>query len=257
MDRRICRYISLAQICAKRNNTFEKHIPRIKAWHLHNGREDQAAQLNEYLESGLAPALKQSGADLIGAFATVIGPDAPCYYSLSQFSSLAAFQSSLEHLSADESHQRHLAKLSGSTQFPFVRAESSLLRSFDVFPSAALPESADNRPSRLFELRTYETPSYAALARKVGMFNQGEAQIFERLKMRPVFFGETIVGPRQPNLTYMLSFDNMAARDTLWGAFGSDPEWKMLSAKPELRDSEIVANISNAILRPLRFSLLR
>jgi hypothetical protein len=106
-------------------------------------------------------------------------------------------------------------------------------------------------------LRTYESQSYYTLARKVGMFNNGEMQIFERLKMRPVFFGETIVGPRQPNLTYMLSFDDLAARESLWHDFGSDPAWKALSGHPELMDPEIVANISNVILRPLAFSLIR
>ena len=89
------------------------------------------------------------------------------------------------------------------------------------------------------------------------MFNNGEMQIFERLGMRPIFFGETIVGPKQPNLTYMLSYDSLAARDELWHAFGSDPEWKKLSTQPELKDEQIVANISNVILRPLWFSVIR
>jgi hypothetical protein len=82
-------------------------------------------------------------------------------------------------------------------------------------------------------------------------------QIFERLGMRPVFFGETLVGPRQPNLMYMLSYDDLDARDKLWHAFGTDPEWKKLSTQPQLKDSEIVANISNVILRPLTFSAIR
>jgi hypothetical protein len=89
------------------------------------------------------------------------------------------------------------------------------------------------------------------------MFNNGEMQIFERLGFRPVFFGETIVGPRQPNLMYMLSYANLGERDRLWKAFGSDPEWKKLSSRPELRDTEIVANISNVILAPLDFSPIR
>ena len=29
-----------------------------------------------------------------------------------------------------------------------------------------------------------------------------------------------------PNLMYMTSFDNMAARDEHWKAFSSDPLWK-------------------------------
>jgi len=229
----------------------------LKTWRLHNSAEDQATRLADYFESGLSPALKQSGGALIGAFSNVIGPDGPYYVSLAQFSSLAAFQESLEHLAADVAHQRELKKLSSASQFPFVRVESSLLRSFDGFPAAALPDKEEKRPPRIFEMRTYESPSYFTLTRKVGMFNNGESQIFERLQMRPVFFGETIVGPRQPNLTYMLSFDDLAARENLWHAFGTDPAWKTLSSRPELKDAEIVENISNVILRPLTFSLIR
>jgi hypothetical protein len=55
----------------------------------------------------------------------------------------------------------------------------------------------------------------------------------------------------------MLSYDDLAAREKLWHDFGSDPEWRKLSGKPELKDSEIVANISNVILRPLTFSQTR
>ncbi|MGH9584934.1 MAG: NIPSNAP family protein [Bryobacteraceae bacterium] len=55
----------------------------------------------------------------------------------------------------------------------------------------------------------------------------------------------------------MLSFDSLAAREKLWREFGSDPAWKKLSTQPELKDAQIVENISNAILRPLKFSALR
>jgi hypothetical protein len=60
-----------------------------------------------------------------------------------------------------------------------------------------------------------------------------------------------------PCLTYMLSYDDLAARDRLWKAFGSDPEWQKLRATPGLSDAEIVSNINNTILRPLPFSTIR
>ncbi len=75
-------------------------------------------------------------------------------------------------------------------------------------------------------MRTYESQTFVTLERKIGMFNHGEMQIFERLGMRPVFFGETIVGPKQPNLMYMLSYDDLAAHDRLWHDFGSIPNGK-------------------------------
>jgi hypothetical protein len=89
------------------------------------------------------------------------------------------------------------------------------------------------------------------------MFDNGEIGIFRRLGMRPVFFGQTIVGRDMPNLTYMLAFDDLAHRERAWRAFGADPEWQKLRATPGLSDAEIVSNISSAILRPLPFSPIR
>jgi hypothetical protein len=229
----------------------------VKTWRLHNSAETQAARVADYLEAGLGPALQRAGAKLAGMFSSVIGPDSPYYLSVSEFASLAAMQDALAKLAADDAHERELRKLSAGSGLPFVRVDSSLLRSFDGMPAVAMPEAAEKRPPRIFELRTYESQSFVTLARKIHMFNTGEMQIFERLGMRPVFFGETIVGPRQPNLMYMLSYDDLAARDKLWHDFGSDAEWKKLSAQPQLKDAEIVANISNVILRPLTFSAIR
>ncbi len=234
-------------------NTFLE----IQTWRLHNSAEDQGARVATFLEHGLGPALSRNGAQLAGAFANVIAPDGPYYVTVTQFASLGAMQEVLQKLARDDEYGIAVSRLSAGSGLPFVRVESSLLRSFDVLPEVAIPPAREGGAARIFELRTYESQSFATLKRKVGMFNSGEAKIFERLGMRPVFFGETIVGPRQPNLMYMLSYDDLAARDRLWGEFIKDAEWKKLSARPELKDSEIVANISNVILRPLGFSAVR
>ncbi len=226
----------------------------VKFWHLHNTPEDQSARVSGYLQNGLAPALTRAGAKLAGAFSTVIGPESPCLVTLTEFQSLGEMQQVLIKIKTDAAHQREIEKLGAGPGLPFVRVESSLLRCFDRMPRLNTSAGA---VSRIFELRAYESQSFLTLARKVEMFNNGEMQIFERLGFRPVFFGETFVGPKQPNLMYMLSYDDLAARDRLWQAFINDPEWKKLSGRPELNDSQIVANISNAILAPLTFSEVR
>jgi len=86
------------------------------------------------------------------------------------------------------------------------------------------------------------------------MFETGEAAIFRRLGMSPVFFAQTIVGRNVPNLTYMLCYDDLAAREKLWKDFGADPEWQKLRSAPGNSDAEIVSNISNTILRPAPYS---
>jgi hypothetical protein len=106
-------------------------------------------------------------------------------------------------------------------------------------------------------LRCYESNNATTLARKIKMFESGEIGIFQRLGMRPVFFAETIVGARMPNLVYMLSYDDLASREKLWKAFGADPEWQKMRSAPGNSDAEIVSNISNSLLQPLPFSPVR
>ena len=69
-----------------------------------------------------------------------------------------------------------------------------------------------------------------------------------------MFFGSNLIGQKMPSLTYMLVFENMAAREKNWGQFGGDPEWKTLSTTPGFTDAEIVTNITSFILRPAAFS---
>lgn len=229
----------------------------LKTWRLHNSSENQASRVADYLQKGLGAALSRTQGKLTGAFSNFIGPDGPYYLTLTQYPSLGAMEDALTKLSDDSAHQRELEKLGSGPGLPFVRVESTLLRSFGITPESG-DRSADRKhTSRVFELRTYESQTFTTLRRKISMFTGGEMQIFQRLGMRPVFFGETIVGPKQPNLTYMLSYDDLAARDRLWHDFGSDAEWKKLKSQPQLSDAEIVANISNVILRSLEFSSIR
>lgn len=242
-----------AEVPVTAPNTFLE----IRSYKLHNSFEEQAKHLTDFLESAYQPAIARAGAKLAGAFSTYIGPDSPCLVAITEYASLGGMQAALAQLGADAEYQKQLAFLGGEAGFPYVRIESSLLRSFDGMPHAILASPDEKRPARVFELRTYESHTLATLRRKVNMFNQGEIEVFRKLGMRPVFFGETLVGPRQPNLMYMLSFDDLAAREKLWRDFGADPDWKRISAEPGVSDARVVSNISNAILRPLSFSLVR
>jgi hypothetical protein len=121
-------------------------------------------------------------------------------------------------------------------------------------PKLEVPAQKAAGKSRLFELRTYESHSKKANKKKVEMFNEGELTLFRKHGLAPVFFGETLIGPKQPNLIYLLAFDDMAAKDKNWAAFGGDPEWKKMSTTPGYTDAEIVSNISSVFLKPLACS---
>src|SRR5262249_30606127 len=132
----------------------------------------------------------------------------------------------------------------------YVRVQSSLMVRFSRIPKLEAPK----KQPRIFELRTYESPTKRLNQKKIEMFNTAEIPIFRRTGLRPVFFGETLIGARLPNLTYMITFADMAEREANWAKFGADPEWKKLSSSPEFGDPEMVSDISNVILRPAAHS---
>ena len=125
---------------------------------------------------------------------------------------------------------------------------------FEGMPRLRVPQATAEHRSRMFELRTYESPSAQDHVRKVEMFNSGEFDVFEKAGFWQVFYGDTLIGSRLPNLTYMLAFDSMAARDQCWAAFREDPEWRQLWSTPGITDAEIVSNVTSIILRPTPYS---
>ena len=132
----------------------------------------------------------------------------------------------------------------------YTRFESSLMLAFDGVPRVTVPTLA---ASRVLQLRTYESHNDERALMKIAMFNDGgELAIFRRCSMAPVFFGQTLIGDKLPNLTYLLSFENPAALQAGWGRFGKDPGWQSLRKDPTYKDT--VSHITNLILRPARGS---
>jgi hypothetical protein len=143
-----------------------------------------------------------------------------------------------------------------ATAPPFVRVDSSMLIAFEGWPKLTPPASDPGaaKPKRIFQLRTYESPSYGAHVRKVEMFHKGEFEIFAKAGCRAVFYADTLAGPRMPNLTYMLTFTDIDELNANWAKFVADPDWKKLSTSPRYAYESIVSNISNLILNPLSSS---
>jgi hypothetical protein len=221
---------------------------------LRNTTDNQRVRCAEYLSKTVVPALQKHGAKSTGLFSSSIAPDSPFMLVLSEFASLPAWEETQSRLNGDRDLMAAMEKaLSGPLLYQ--RMEVQLLRSFRGFPAVEVPKPGE-RP-RLFELRTYESNNGLTLRRKIGMFENGEIDIFRKYGLLPVFFGETIAGVKMPNLTYMVAFDNLAAREANWRAFAQSPEWKQLSAKPGLSDGEIVSNITSMLLSPAAGSQIR
>ena len=217
----------------------------------------QMERTSQYLQKVFMPAAQRAGIGPLGFFGPVLAPRAPFILSISSYPSFAAIESAHDKMAADEAFLKGWDAFNTIEDPTYVRMESALLHAFDGWPTLQVPPTTPQRAARIFELRTYESVNEKAGMRKIKMFDDGEAAIFKRLGISPVFFGQTLIGQNLPNLTYMLAFDDLASRDKLWRDFGADPEWHKLRAQPGLSDAEIVSNISNSILRPLAFSPIR
>ncbi len=214
------------------------------------------AKLAKFLETTALPAWNRHGIANVGVFNVMYGPNAPTTYVLLAHNTLASAGMLREKLAGDEKYQTDGAEfLSATLADPgYTRIESSLFKAFSGMPEVAVPAGAAENTPRIFELRIYESHSEAAAIRKVEMFNNGEIPIFLKTGLTPVFFGEAIIGEMLPNLTYMLTFKDMADRDESWGKFIAHPDWKKMSSDPYYKDT--VSNITSFILRPLPFSQL-
>lgn len=212
--------------------------------------------VSDYLGDALLPALERAGIKTVGVFNTIVGPDMPTTWLLIPYAGPDAPAQVERRLAADATFQKGPSALAyraaTAAQPAYVRIESSWLLAMENLPRLAPPDLA--KP-RIFELRTYESPTEAASAKKQEMFTKlGETEIFRRVGLQPVFFGRTLIGPHQPSFTYLLTFPDLAAREAAWKAFSSDPEWQKLRATPGYGDADILSNISSVLLRPAPFS---
>ena len=245
-----------AQAQAPAQSGAARHYIVMRKLFLRNSADNQVAKLTEFLEKAAMPAVQRSGAVAVGFFASQLAPDSPFILALSSYPTLAAYEAAQAKLSGDTAYQSALNAYNSAPGLRFMRFETTLLRGFSGFPTL-VTAAAGAKTSRLFELRTYESDDSASLAKKIRMFNEGEISIFQKTGLDPVFFGETVFGQKQPNLTYMLGYDDWNARDANWKKFLAHPDWIKLRATPGWSDAEIVSNISSMFLRALPFSPVR
>ncbi len=234
--------------------TATREFYQIRRYHLQSG--PQTALTESYFSEALIPALTRMGMGPIGALRLDYGAETPIFYALIPGSSIEALVELDLRLAKDADFMKAAEPFwsAPATAPSFERVDVSLLGAFEGWPRLVPPPASATKAKRIFQLRTYESPSFHDHVRKVEMFHSGEFEIFKNAGCNPVFFSDTLIGPRMPSLTYMLSFANLAELDAKWDVFRNDPAWKKLSADPHFSYAAIVSNITNLILSPLTAS---
>ena len=223
----------------------------LRRYQMRNG--PQAKLAHDYFREALMPALNRLGISPVGVFNVEIGPDSPSFYVLIPSASIETLVTVESRLNRDADYLKAGSAFlnAPAQQAAYVRRESSLMVAFEGKPRLLVPPATAEHRSRMFELRTYESPTDQDHVRKVEMFNSGEFYVFEKAGFWQVFYGDTLIGPRLPNLTYMVCVDDIGEVDAKWVAFRSSPEWKKLSSNPRFNFDPTVTNVSNLIVSAL------
>jgi hypothetical protein len=225
----------------------------LKVYHLKTARQE--ARVDSFLQQQYLPALRAAGVAPIGVFKP-IGNDTAAdrrIYVFTPFSSLKQWEqvgqtTAPKLLAAGGSYENTVYNNPA-----YTRLETIFIKAFDEMTGLVAPKLDAPKSERVYELRSYEGASEKIFRNKVQMFNAGgEIKLFSRLGFNAIFYGEVLFGPKMPNLMYMTSFANMPDREAHWKAFGADPEWKKLSARPEYQNN--VAHIDITFLRPAAYS---
>ncbi len=208
---------------------------RITVYHFKTAEQKQ--ELDNYLETAFLPALHRMGVKNVGVFTPIANDTAADkrIFLIMRGKSLQVFTEMQARLTKDETYQDAAKKYMDAlyNNPPFTRMENILLYAFPDAPLLTLPKLTSVKADRVYEFRSYESPTEKFFHNKVQMFNEGgEVGLFKRLNFNAVFYAEVLAGSNMPNLIYMTSFENMADRDTHWKTFGADPEWKKLSSDP-------------------------
>ncbi|RZK21057.1 MAG: NIPSNAP family containing protein [Hymenobacter sp.] len=240
--------LAAARPAAERPTYFE-----LKVYHLKTARQE--ARVDSFLQQQYLPLLRAAGVGPIGVFKP-IGNDTAAdrrVYIFTPFTSLKQWEQVGKNTASKLRAAGGSYENTAYNNPAYARQETIFIKAFDEMTTLAAPKLATPKSARVYELRSYEGASEKIFRNKVQMFNAGgEIKLFDRLGFNGIFYGEVLFGANMPNLMYLTSFANMPDREAHWKAFGADPEWKRLSARPEYQNN--VSHIDITFLRPAAYS---
>jgi len=230
-----------------------RQLYELRTYHFASAEKQTA--FADFLEKTAIPAFNRAGVQPVGVWKMQakdnpklnLKEDSTDLYVLlphNSFDDLTKFDSKL---AADTAYQKDGAAILNARgrDAAYTRYDSMLLLAMEGAPHIAVPSKS---PTRVMELRTYWSPNPERAKNKLDMFNKGEFQVFNKVGMPGIFYGGAIVGPDQPQLTYMIVHESYEAAAKNWSAFGAHPDWKALN-----QDKSYAGNVSkvlNYFLRP-------
>lgn len=235
----------------------KKDFYQIKVFNLKTN--EQLVAIDQFLKNAYLPALHRAGISKVGVFKPITNDTASMkkIYVFIPFGSVKQWEKLSASLDEDAAYQAASKEYTDAPadHKPFERIESILLEAFPMHTRFEESGLKNTLTERIYELRSYESPTEHLHKTKVRMFNEGgEIALFKKLGFNAIFYARVLSGSKMPNLMYMTTFENMAEHDAHWKAFGGSPEWKALTAMPEYENKVSVSHIDAILMHPAEYS---
>jgi hypothetical protein len=228
---------------------------KTRFYHLHQfflNNGTQKARLDEYLQAGIRAL---GGAPMI-CLEGVVAPHLPQVAMITGLGSLEELMQMRTMLQENDEYRKAAQEWERGEEPPFVHYSTSILEAAPYSPEVVSLSPQPKTP-RIFELRVYHSPSHRQLRALHERFAGAEIKIFHRSGVNPILYTSTFLGPNMPNLTYLIPFDDLAARDKAWAAFGADPEWIKVRKESIDRAGQISLNSQISLYRASAYSPVR
>jgi NIPSNAP len=216
----------------------------------------QVARMHEYFSKVALPALQSvRHAGPVIYLESLIAPHMPQMIAIYGFQSLDEMWGVHTRIMQDPELVKNFEQWD-SGDAPFDQQSSVLLQAANYSPEIVRPAEPPKTP-RIFELRVYHSPTWRQLKALHDRFAGPEIQIFHRVGVHPLLYSSTLIGPNMPNLTYLIPFENLAAREKAWDAFGADPDWIKARKESIEKHGQISSVIQISLFKATAYSPVR
>ena len=233
---------------SEKKETVDSPKKQIYEWRIYTLTGDGAI-LDDFFKETLIPAYNRRSIS-VGAFSLYKQEEKEQRYLLFVYPDLKTYNEVRLAICSDNDFLE-AARPFFETSAPdpvYSQYETYLCEAFDKIPEMRMPDKSRT----LFEYRNYYSPNEDANRRKIKMFNVEEIDLFDKVGINSVFYGEILAGTRMPGLIYLTWYMDEATRNSAWSAFGSHPDWNNMRNKPEYKNTA-TNNIAKLLL-PMPYS---
>jgi len=225
----------------------------LEQFFLKNGT--QLPRMHEFISKTMLPALAAAHSGPKICLEALVAPHMPQYAAIFGFESLEQMWETHGKVLSNPEVLKKYDEYERGPEPPFESQTNTLLEAADYSPEITMPDTPG--APRIFELRVYHSPTGRQLQALHERFAGPEIRIFHRCGIYPVLYTSTVFGANVPNLTYLIPFESLAAREKAWAAFGADPEWVKVRQESIEKHGQISSVIQISLYKAAPYSPVR